>query len=365
MNIDLRQLLSAEKYLPFYADRKGLYPLELPPIAIELHWTSDCNYDCMHCSYGSRRQAKGRLSPDQIQSVVDDLVSMKASSVYISGGGEPTMIKNWDRYASQLIDGGIEVALITNGVALSQSHLDVLRRMNYIAVSVYSTDKDEYHKITDSQFFDRQWSLPGLIKGEGCTRTIVGARCVLNKVNYGSIVSIYLQAKKSGYDYIIFIPAVDYEMTGVGLGQKEQDEILRLVSENQALFDPKFTNANKLLAQNASHYIQMDYRIGMGNIDAGCSAIQIRANAFVNYCGGVWLCQPHIGNPEFSIGSLNNARFSEIWNSARHQKSTVDLNREFSAGRCRNCRSIAFNRVADEFNRGNVKLTEGITDPFI
>lgn len=365
MDVDIRQLLANEKYLPLYDARKGRSAEAIPPIAVELHWTSDCNYDCMHCSYGSRRQAKGRLSSDQIQSVIDDLISMKVAAAYISGGGEPTLIKNWNAYASQLIDGGVEVALITNGAALSKSHLDALRRMNYIAVSVYSTDKDEYHKITDGHFFDRQWSLPELIKGDGDSQTIVGARCVINKVNYRNIVSICLQAKKAGYDYIIFIPAVDYEAKEVGLDPHEQKEVLRLISENIAIFDQKFTNAIKLLERSASHYIKTDYRIGMCAPDAGCSAIQIRANAFVNYCGGVWLCQPHIGNPAFSIGSLNNATFSEIWNSTRHQKIINDLNSEFSAGHCKNCRSIALNRIADEFNRGNVKILEGIIDPFI
>lgn len=365
MNTDLRQLLSTEKYLPFYMGRKGLSPLKQPPIAVELHWTSDCNYDCMHCSYGSRRQAKGRLSPDKIQSVVDDLIAMNTSAVYISGGGEPTLIKNWDGYVCQLIDGNVEVSLITNGVALSKAHVDVLQRMNYIAVSVYSTDEEEYQEITGSRFFDRQWFLPEAVKGNEGSQTIVGARCVLNKVNYRNIVSIYLRAKEAGYDYIIFIPAVDYEMRGVGLGTEEQKEMLHLVSQNSALFDPKFTNVNNLLARNASHYVQTDYRDGMASADAGCSAIQIRANAFVNYCGGVWLCQPHIGNPDFRIGSLNDARFSEIWNSTRHQEVIANLNSEFSAGRCRNCRSIALNKIADQFDRGMINLVERPLDPFI
>lgn len=365
MDTDLRQLLSAAKYLPFHVGRKGLSPMKLPPVAVELHWTSDCNYDCMHCSYGSRRQARGRLFPDQIRSVVDDLIAMNTLAVYISGGGEPTLVKNWDDYASQFMDGGVEVSLITNGITLSKAHADVLRHMNYIAVSVYSTDEEEYREITGSRFFDRQWFLPEIVKGSEGSQTIVGARCVLNKVNYRNMVSIYLRARESGYDYIIFIPAVDYEMRGVGLGSVEREEMLRLVSHNSALFDPKFTNVSNLLARNASHYAQTDYRDGIANADTGCSAIQIRANAFVNYCGGVWLCQPHIGNPEFRIGSLNDARFSEIWNSTRHQEVIAKLNSEFSAGRCRNCRSIALNKIADQFDLGKVSLTERPLDPFI
>ena len=365
MSTDLRQLLSAEKYLLFYAGRKKLTSRELPPIAVELHWTSDCNYDCTHCSYGSRRQAKGKLSADQIQSVVNDLIAMKTLAVYLSGGGEPTLIKGWDGYARQLMDGGVEVALITNGVALSDAHAEILRRMNYIAVSVYSTDEGEYRKITGSRFFDRQWFLPEMVKGNGGTGTVVGARCVLNKINYKNVAAIYLRAREAGYDYIIFIPAVDYEERGVGLGTGEQEEMLRIISQSSILFDPAFTNVGNLLARGASHYVQMDCRAGMVNAGAGCTAVQIRANAFVNYCGGVWLCQPHIGNPAFRIGELNDAGFSKIWNSPRHQEVIASLNSEFAAGRCRNCRSISLNRIADQFDQGAAALVERPLDPFI
>lgn len=365
MDTDLRQLLSPEKYLPFYVCRKNLTPQALPPVAVELHWTSDCNYDCTHCSYGSRRQAKGRLLPDKIQSVVNELIAIQTLAVYISGGGEPTLVKNWDDYARQLIDGGIEVSLITNGVLLSKAHADILRRMNYIAVSIYSADEDEYQKITGGRFFDRQWTLSEIIKGSESAQTIVGARCVLNKINYRSVTSIYLRAREAGFDYIIFIPAVDYEIRGVGLGSVEQEEMLQLISQSSTIFDPKFTNASSLLARNAKHYIQADYRVGMTSANAGCSAIQMRSNAFVNYCGGVWLCQPHIGNSAFKIGSLNDARFSEIWGSARHQEVIANLNREFSAGHCKNCRSIALNRIADQFDSGIVNLPERSQDPFI
>ena len=364
MSVDIKQLLSVEKYLPIYRSRKGCPPRNLPPVAVELHWTSDCNYDCMHCSYGSRRQSRGSLTQEQIQSVVSDLISMNASAVYLSGGGEPTLIKNWDCYARQLIDNGIEVSLITNGVALSEKHLDVLRRMNYIAISVYSTDDDEYRKITDSHFFDRQWAIPELIKSER-SQTIVGARCVLNNINFRSLLSIYNRVKTAGYDYIIFIPAVDYEMRGIGLGSSEQEEIFRLISENRSLLDPKFTNTVSLLDRKINHYAQSDYRLDMNNPNSGCSAIHIRANAFVNYCGGVWLCQPHIGNPDFMIGSLNDTKFSEIWNSELHQKTVESLDRQFREGQCRNCRSIGFNRIADQLDHGLIDNVERPLDPFI
>jgi radical SAM protein with 4Fe4S-binding SPASM domain len=362
--IDIKQLVSTEKFIPFYAERKAGVAMELPPIAVELHWTSDCNYDCIHCSYGSRRQSKGRLSQECIRSVIEDLISLKTSAVYLSGGGEPTIIKGWDGYARQLLDSGIEVALITNSVALQSAQADVLSRMDYVAVSVYSTDESEYKKITDSHFFDRQWTAPGLIKS-GKGDAIVGARCVINKINYKNIINTYLKVKESGYDYIIFIPAVDYEGSGIGLGSEEQGYVNSLISENKALFDAKFTNALDLLTRDISHYNKADYRQLCTNHLSGCSAVKIRANAFINYCGGVWLCQPHIGNPLYQIGNLHENRLSEIWNSSRHAEVVDLLYNDFSKGTCQNCRSIGFNIAGDKYDRGLVSIDNIPHDPFI
>lgn len=363
-NIDIKQLLSAEKFLPFYADRKMVCSSELPPLAVELHWTSDCNYDCVHCSYGSRRQSKGRLSSEIIQSVIDDLVTLKSSAVYLSGGGEPTLIKGWDNYAVRLIDAGIEVALITNGILLQSAHLAALARMNYIAISIYSTNEDEYSRITGSRFFDKQWSSPQIIKTAN-TEVIVGARCVINKTNFTNVVNIYGKAIDSGYDYVIFIPAVDYEGRGIGLGPEEGSQVKALLANSKAIFNPNATNAIDLIGRNVSHYRQSDYRLDNPGCSAGCSAVKIRANAFVNFCGGVWLCQPHIGNPVYQIGNLYQNRLLEIWNSPRHHEVASLLHMEFANGACRNCRSIAFNRVADQFDRGMLCTNNQIPDPFV
>ena len=364
MTIDLRQLLSTEKFIPFYQDRRDRAGGGLPPIAVELHWTSDCNYDCVHCSYGSRRQSKGRLTAVQIEGVVDDLIALKASAVYISGGGEPTVLKGWDDYAQRLIDGGIEVALITNGVVLGKPHSDILGRMNYIAVSVYSTDEDEYRTITESRFFERQWSVPALVKTAG-GKAVVGARCVINNTNYRNLLQIYRRAREACYDYIIFIPAVDYEGRGVGLGADAIGEVLDDIATHAGEIDPAFTNALDLLSRNVAHYAPQDYRTRFAAPPTGCAAIAIGANAFVNYCGGVWLCQPHIGDPQYCIGNLNEQRFSEIWNSPRHRSVIASLDRNFAAGACRNCRSIAFNQTADRFEAGAQGEGEHPYDPFL
>jgi len=364
MQIDLRALLSPNKFLPFYQTRKGLSNENLSPVAVELHWTSECNYDCIHCSYGSRREAKGRLSSEQIEGLVSDLVDLRTSAAYISGGGEPTVLKGWEKYVDSLIDGGVEVALITNGVALTPRSLSTVGRMNYVAVSVYSTNELEYHNITASKYFDRQWSAPKIIK-DFSSDVVVGARCVLNKINFKRIIEIYERAISSGYDYVIFIPAVDYEGRGVNLGPDAIRDAYNLISDNNVVFEEGRTNALELLTKKVSHYNPEGYLGQFSMPPRECSAVEIRANAFVNYCGGVWLCQPHIGNERFSIGNLKNNRFSEIWNSTRHKEVRGDLNKEFCSGKCRNCRSIAFNQAVSGSIPINLETNLSKSDPFI
>ncbi|MDA8086654.1 MAG: radical SAM protein, partial [Nitrospiraceae bacterium] len=127
MRINLNQLLSSEKFLHVYTKRTGENSTKLPPVAVELHWTSSCNYKCVHCSYGNRRKNSTRLSAGVIQSIIDDLIELKTEAVYLSGGGEPTTVKDWQRYAKKLIENNIEVALITNGIAIREDSYDVLR----------------------------------------------------------------------------------------------------------------------------------------------------------------------------------------------------------------------------------------------
>jgi radical SAM protein with 4Fe4S-binding SPASM domain len=364
MEINLKQLLSTKKFIPIYASRDISDTSVLGPVAVELHWTATCNYSCIHCSYTSRRQSRQTLTSSVIQATVDDLIELKTRAVYLTGGGEPTTLQGWDQYARLLMDGNVEAALITNGIALQQSQLDVVRRLNYIAVSIYSTDPEEYHLITGGRFFDKQFALPALIKGQN-NRAVVGARCILNRINYKRVVSIYQHAMRSLFDYVIFIPAVDYEGKGVDLRAEELAEVKEILTEQYTLFDLKNTNIDDLLRREIHHYEVVDYRTSFAEPPSGCTAIRIRGNAFINYDGGVYLCQPHIGNTRFCIGNVNETRFRDMWNSKQHLEVITRLNKEFAQGSCKNCRSINFNKAADAFRHAPFALNDIADDPFI
>ena len=360
----LDALLDSTKIIPFYQDRSNVDPENLFPTSVELHWTSNCNYDCIHCSYGSRRLSKGFLSKKITSCLIDNLIEIGCKAVYLSGGGEPTVMKGWDQYSKKLIQSGVEVALITNGVALNDIFSDTLSSMNYIAASIYSTHESRYKEITGSRFFKEQFGLPKKIKKSNSS-VIIGARCVLNKINFDEVYDIYKMAINSGFDYVIFIPAVDYEGRGEELGQKLIESIKENIQNSLDSFDHSRTNVLSLLQKGISYYNRNHYLETIPKKSEGCKVIQMRSSAFVNYNGGVYLCQPDIGNNELEIGNLNDSTFKQIWNSDKHHKVIKKLHNRWNQGLCGNCRSIAFNQKIYQYDENTEVDANMKRDPFL
>ncbi|EAK9947405.1 radical SAM protein [Campylobacter lari] len=350
MEVDLRVLLDSRKVIQHYMDCKINFnnsdSLLLPPISAEFHWCSSCNYNCIHCSYGQRRQNSSKLSYDVIQKTILDFNELGVKAVYFSGGGEPTTLKDWEKHAQKVLDLKIEAALITNSIAIKPEHYDLLRRFNYIAVSVYSTKEEQYKQIVRSNHFEKQFLLPSKLKSNN-NHVIVGARCVINSINYQEIFNTYRKAIDSGFDYIIFIPAVDYEKRKIDLTLEQRESVLNQIENGLKEIDPKKTNLLNVRKNNIGHYSQ-EYLPNFHNAKF-CHSIMMRTNVFINYDGEVYLCQPLIGDLNYSIGNINETRFLDLWNSDRHRHVIEKLNCKFSSGACENCRAIAYNRVLDGF----------------
>ncbi len=338
----LKYLLTPNKVIPVWLERKEKEDFsKIAPFSVELHLTSKCNYSCYHCSYVNRRQKKMSLQHSMITKLLYDLINLKVKGVYFSGGGEPTLLPRWEEYIDTLISHGINVALITNGSLIKEQNLSLLARLNYIAISIYGVRESTVRNIIGVRkniFYS--FELPIQIKKKS-EKVIVGARCVINKFNYSEVIDIYNRAIGSGYDYIIFIPAVDYERRGIALTSNELTHLKQLVSS--AKIDSKNTNLLSLAKREFSFYERTIEEEVYKNIE--CQNLKLRLTAFVNYDGGVYLCQPHIGNSRYCIGNLYDDSFQAIWNSPQHLKVIDRLLTDWKRGKCINCRAINYNRT--------------------
>ena len=118
-----------------------------------------------------------------------------------------------------------------------------------------------------------------------------------------------------------------------------------------------------MIKLDVNHYQENNYLENLTQQPDGCKCIQIGTSAFINYDGGVYLCQPDIGNKSLQIGNVNDQHFSQIWRSELHKQVVDNLNIRYDNGQCEHCRSISYNRVIYAFNEDYYKK-EAI-DPFV
>ena len=81
---------------------------------VTLEFTTRCNLKCTYCAVSRPWHEKEDLDLEVFPSLLEEFRTLGVKKVQISGGGETTIVKNWDDYLFQLLDNGIEVSIITN-----------------------------------------------------------------------------------------------------------------------------------------------------------------------------------------------------------------------------------------------------------
>ena len=112
----------------------------LQPITLQLALTDKCNLNCDFCSVKNR--AGDELEASQIFHVLSSPVFGALKGVEITGGGEPTLYPDIDRIIKHIVlDYGLRVGLITNGIALMKNvSVDTMSFLSWIRVSLNGLD---------------------------------------------------------------------------------------------------------------------------------------------------------------------------------------------------------------------------------
>ena len=82
--------------------------------------TLACNLNCRHCGSTAGAARSRELSSQEALGICDQLIDVGLLRVILSGG-ETLFRKDWPELVGALAHGGMQVGLITNGVALSES----------------------------------------------------------------------------------------------------------------------------------------------------------------------------------------------------------------------------------------------------
>ncbi|MDL2316311.1 radical SAM protein [Desulfovibrio sp. OttesenSCG-928-A18] len=128
------------------------------PVNIRLKPTNMCNHACSYCTYGngdkenkiSTRESFQRIdsiAETKLLEIADDIISMGVKAVTFSGGGEPLVHPASCQAARRLREGGVELALITNGQLLRGQAAESFAHARWVRVSLDSSDAQTYSLV--------------------------------------------------------------------------------------------------------------------------------------------------------------------------------------------------------------------------
>jgi MoaA/NifB/PqqE/SkfB family radical SAM enzyme len=282
------------------------------PIVYELDMTNRCNSACPYCFGYFPRRDGARLEGDEACSFLAQIASFGGRAVTFTGGGEPLLHPQTPAVMQHARDLGLDVALITNGLALtptlSARLVDVCQ---WIRVSVDAADEETYsltHGVDGDHFRALLGNISGLAQAarDGSGPCTVGYAYLTSPETIPGMVAATRLAKELRVHYIQFRPLLYRKENGNRAAEMRAfaHELLRCVNYADDSFDVLFSRAKY---RDMARSRPRPYRACYGQNFAAVIAADAR----------MYLCCHSRGVQKYCLGDLRRERLSDIWQRPR------------------------------------------------
>jgi radical SAM protein with 4Fe4S-binding SPASM domain len=313
----------------------------LPRVAVwEL--TLRCNLNCLHCgSRAGKPRAEELTLPEALQ-LCRDLVALKCRYLTL-GGGEPLLRPDWALIAETLVDLGVTVGMVTNGVAWTDEIAATVKTVGLesVAFSIDGLEKSHDYVRNSSGHWRKVFAAVESALRAGVK---VSAVTTINRRNLPELEQLRELLGQRGVrrwqvqlgtpsgnlaDHPDLVVAPEDMLTIVPLfGRMCRDKVKPKVYPGHDIgyfgeYEPDLRDQ-----QNSP----IPFWTGCG---AGCSVIGIESNGNIKGC--LSLPSAMDGVDAFVEGNVRTSPLAEIWN----RPGAFAYNREFTVenlgGFCRTC----------------------------
>ena len=114
---------------------------------LRLVLTRKCNYECYFChGEGVSPSAKELMVASDYKFLIDTCKKAYNWETVTLTGGEPFFRKDINNIITEINECGVNITVVTNG-ALFDKHIDSLKNVERINISIHSLNKEKYQKI--------------------------------------------------------------------------------------------------------------------------------------------------------------------------------------------------------------------------
>ena len=259
--------------------------------------------------------------------IIDDCAESGVKAIQFTGGGEPTLHKSFKSCALRVINHGMTMALVSNGVRMTKELAEVVVCGSWVRISLDAANEETYtstRRVHKSHWVKAQDAIRYLraARDRMFSKCVIGVGFVVTPDNWKDIVMATQLAKDLGADNIRI--SAQFSSEDEKLFEGFHKEAVKLCSLAEKITDDNFKVYNRFGDRLE------DLRIGPPE-DRLCGY-----QFFTTYIGAdlnVYRCCGYAYNERGLIGSIANQRFKNFWMS--HERFDNQMN--FDGRGCERC----------------------------
>jgi radical SAM protein with 4Fe4S-binding SPASM domain len=309
-----------------------LDPRHTTPITLDVDPTTSCNSRCPNCTFPDT--SRMFLNFDLYRRTVEEASRMGVKAITFTGGGEPTLHPRFMEMVETAKAYGLEVGLITNGLAFSPEIAErALPMLKWVRFSVDAGSPEMYfktHGLHEKAFAQLTENIKtaGKIKRDRNLNTRLGASyLILGSSMYDAKLAIKL-GLAAGLDYLQFKP-MQLRDTQILGGYRYDLKVIRDVKgylESHLTSDLRYLKAEDLDSYNEAFHIYFT-RFRPQFLEAGpreyrqsqiCFGQRFTTSLAAD--GRIYGCCHYKYDPDFELGNLHFDSFKAIWGSERRMR---------------------------------------------
>ena len=117
--------------------------------------TNQCNLRCPHCASTSGIARENELSLSEIDTLLENIHDLGGEEITLIGG-ELFLREDWREICMKVVDSGMELIIISNGLLIQQEHREFLKSIKpkLIGISIDGARRDSYAQLRGIDRFD-------------------------------------------------------------------------------------------------------------------------------------------------------------------------------------------------------------------
>lgn len=307
------------------------------PSKVDIDLTNICNQDCFYCNSADFRKkylVSGHASSYLL--LLDQLASWKHHNnndriekiheITFTGGGEPTLHKNYHKIIEYAIDHGFTVQLITNGSKL-QKLVDYLpkekiKNIKWIGVDIDSGIENTYENIrkslTRKSLFKEVFNsvLNATKKGYICD---IKALLMEQNTTNEELEALFNFAKETTANKVHLRPLCDYN----------KNKIFNVTSNIE----------NKIKQLSKKYNMPYTLNLSRNEIRTYKKCHQMFLYPIFSANGNIYVCCEGKGQNKFVLGNWVENDIKKLWFSKKH----YDIYNSIDVSKCPPCTPNSWN----------------------